>query len=166
VLSVTSASNPTVIPGTLANVTQCNSSPSGGFAGPIGFVSTTVNVKPAGNHVFMTASAELGPGSASGGGYEMQFFACWQDATTNGPITPFADDESAQAAGTVYIDALGLFEFTRSGITTTSDAINATDTYSFGLCAIETCRSSFGAPWTNANGTAVGSSKVVVMVVP
>jgi hypothetical protein len=121
----------------------------------------------AGEQVYVTASAELGPDFTSGN-YVMQFFTCFQDVTTGGAITQFHDDETPQTDGTVVLTAEGLYEFTRSGLTeaaaTTGSEIVTGDKYNFGLCAIETCLASGGGEWTNSYNSTTGSSKATAIL--
>jgi hypothetical protein len=118
-----------------------------------------------GGQVFVTASAELGPTSTTATNLTMQFFACYQQAPS-GTITAFKDEQTEEPDGTSAIEAIGLFNFSRSGVTTSSDNLQPSTTYNFGLCAIETCTASGQvAYWSNTVNETTGSSKVVAMLI-
>jgi hypothetical protein len=167
VISATSAAAAATSPTAAANC--CCSGPFP-LANTLAFVSTTVSVTPAaGEEVYVTASAELGPDFTTAN-YVMQFFTCLQNVTTGGAVTAFVDEEGEgpKTEGTVALTAEGLYEFTRSGLTqaaaTSGSELVTGDKYNFGLCAIETCLASGGGAWTNTYNSTVGSSKSTAIV--
>ena len=134
-----------------------------GSQGGLTLICVRASVIPeAGEQVYVSASAEIGPPFTAGTEYSIQLFMCFQ--TAGGLVTPFSDEPTGVLKTGPLVGVSGLQELERSGFESVGPGgLTANVAYDFGLCAVQTTGST-GPAWSNLLGTSTqGQSKVVAM---